>query len=236
MSQLSNNVRAIQIAADSATEQARQGRNNVLRDYYAGISPGAREDLTYIYGTQVYKDKTLEQFLKLIDKRSVKPSIQFVGGDDNDLLASAFNDISNMVYARALSVRDTGRHVDSITHLAREVGSRQLALISSTVRGSQLPERAVLSIVPTVAYASTLESRGVVGGILYHVAKQARAKYGSRLSIRYDYISGKSFGLAGGTFPRIQVAHYGNLRKGLKTPGRSTRRRRGYAQAKGRSR
>ena len=237
--QLRQNLQAIQIAVDGATRQAKDGRNRVIANYYAGISPGVRENLTFTHGTQVYRNKTLPQFFRLIDKRSIKLKIRFIGGDDNTVLARAANDISNMVYARAMTVRRTGTHLASLTMFAREVGFRRLALVNGALNPRLMPERTVISIVATTEYASTLEARGIVGGILYHVAKEARAKYRSQLAVKYDYVSGRDFGLGGGTFPRIQIAHYGNLRGGFVTPGRggrSGRRRKGYAQAKGRSR
>jgi hypothetical protein len=109
---------------------------------------------------------------------------------------------------------------------AREVGTSQLYLVQNRVRAEQLPDRAVISIVAMVEYASTLEARGVAGGLLYYAARKMRTRYGRQLAIKYDYVSGKTFGMAGGTFPRIQIAFYGNLRPSMQRPGRTSRRRR----------
>lgn len=236
MSQLSRNLKAIQGSVTALNVQSREGRNDALRDYHAHITPGVRDQLTYTHGTQAYRDKTLEKFLDLINKRPIHMPIKFLGGDDNALLAAAAIDMAGQVVRRALTVKDTGAHIQSIEMFAREVGTRREALISERVRPSQLPERAVVSIIPIIDYASTLEARGVAGGILYHVAQIMRRKYGSELAVKYDYVGGKRFGLGGGTFPRIQLGHFGNLRSRLQKPGKTARRRRrGYAQVTGRS-
>jgi hypothetical protein len=228
MSELSQNITAVRNAVIDLNVQSRQGRNAVVRDYYNKLTPGVQESLTFSHGTQVYQKKTLDQFFKLIKNRSIKTPIKFNGGDDNALLARAANEMYSMVYARSMTVMDTGKHLNSLNMYIREVGGKALLNITSGgISEGQLPDRAIVSIVPTVAYASTLESRGVIGGLLYFAAKQLRSKYGSTLAVKYDYISGKNIGEGGGgTFPRVQIGHFGNLKPGLKTPGRSTKKKR----------
>lgn len=238
MTTVPKNLRAIDMAVRELNVQSIAGRNDALRDYHGHITPEVREDLTYAHSTQIYANKTLGQFLELINKRPIHMPVKFLGGgDDNALLAKAANAISNIVYQRALAYRDTGRHLNSLNVYIREVGGSALIhLQTGKVSKELLPDRAIVSIVPVVEYANTLESRGVAQGILYYAAKQARAMYGQALAIKFDYISGPRIGENSGTFPRIQIGHFGNLKPGLKAPGSSgrRRRRRGYAQAKGR--
>ena len=236
MATVAQNLNVIRGAVVNLNAQTRKGRNDSLRDYYSHLTPAIQSSLTYSHGSQVYRDKTLGTFLDLINKRPVHMPVKFIGGDDNQLLAQAANDMSNLVYTRASTVRDTGQHVFSLTMYQRAVGQKTWHLIPGRVTASSLPERAIVSILAPVSYASTLEARGVAQGILYYAAKQLRSRYGKQLAVKYDYVSGASFGMGGGTFPRIQIGHYGNLRPKFQTPGRTAKRRsRGYAQVKGRS-
>jgi hypothetical protein len=228
MSLLTKNVAIMQNVLVNVNADTRKARNDIVRSYYNRMSPGVQDSLTYSHGSQVYRDKTLDQFFNLINKRPLRLPIKFTGGDDNALLARAANEMYSMVYARSLTVMDTGEHINSLNLYIREVGGKALInMTSGGISENMLPDRAIVSVVPTVAYASTLESRGVIGGLLYFAARQLRSKYGSQLAVKYDYISGKSiFDGSGGTFPRLQIGHFGNLKPGLKTPGRSTKKKR----------
>lgn len=225
MATVAQNVKAINAAVVNLNVQSLKGRNDVLREYHSHLSPGIQKSLTYAHGTQTYRDKTLGTFLDLINKRPIHMPVKFIGGDDNVLLARAASDMSNLVYARAGMFRDTGQHQFSLSMYQREVGRKAWHLITGKPKASTMPDRAIISILAPVSYASTLEARGATQGILYYAAKQLRSRYGSQLAVKYDYVSGKSFGMGGGTFPRIQIAHYGNLKARFQRPGRSVKKR-----------
>ena len=222
MATVAQNVKVIRNAVVELNTETRMGRNAALRDYHSHLNPGIQDDITYSHGSQVYRDKSLNTFLNLINKRPIHLPVKFTGGDDNQLLAQAANRMSDMVYSRSMTVRDTGEHLFSLTMYQREVGKKTWHLIPGRVTASALPDRAVVSIVAMTPYASTLEARGAAGGLLYYAAKQLRSQYGSQLAVKYDYM-----GMPGGngTFPRIQIGAYGNLRPGLKTPGRTAKKR-----------
>jgi hypothetical protein len=229
MATVQQNLRVIQRAVNETSVEAMIGRNRVVRNYYHRLSPSVQDNITFMHGTQTYRDKTLERFFSLITRRSLKNiriPISFVGGDDNAFLAMAANDLSNQVYSQALKHRDSGAHLASLNMFIREVGGPALLnLQSGKVTDSILPDRAVISIVPVIEYANALEYH-TMSGILYHVAQKFRRKYSRRLAVRYDYVGGGKIGAGGGSFPRIQIGFYGNLRSRIKRPGGSLRRRR----------
>lgn len=221
--ELRQNIKAIQVALDGSNAQARRGRNAVLMDYHSGISPGVRDDLLYIHGSQAYKDKKLPQFLNLINKRPIGLPIRFIGGDDNARLAMVAAELSDMVATRALTVKDTGYHSLSLTMFAREIGRRYYALIpSGPINPRLLPDRSVISVVALTEYANTLEMT-TAGGILYFVAQQIKRRYGSELAVKFDYISGAKLGGKGGTYPRVQIGFYGNERSRITRRGRKAK-------------
>lgn len=240
MTDAATNIRAIEGTVKLLNATTRRGRNRVVRAYHNRLTPPVQESITYLHGSQVYPNKTLETFFNLIDKRPFHLPIHFAGGDDNDLLARAANDLSNMVYTRALAFKASGRHLASLNMYIREVGGSALInLNTGNVSAEMLPERAVISIVPVVDYANTLEARAAMGGILYHVARRFRGKYGKQIAVKFGYIGGQRIGEPGGSFPRIQIGHYGNLKPKMTRPGQSAKRgarrgRRGYAQVMGR--
>ena len=240
MVSVTRNVRAIQIAVEDAARQAILGRNQVVRDYHNKLPASVKDGLVYSHGSASFQNRTLNQFFEAIKKRPLTLPIRFTGGDPNNILAAAANDISNKVFQRAHPYIDTGTHLKNIHMFVREIGSPLMSKVQGRVQGHTLPRRAVISIVAMTEYASTLEYRGVWGSILYHAAWYAKEKWGDQVNIRYDYVSGKKFGAAGGTFPRIQIGFEGNIRRRKATiqrPGITARRkRRGYAQVKGRSR
>ncbi|MDJ0792260.1 MAG: hypothetical protein QNJ71_10225 [Acidimicrobiia bacterium] len=205
--------------------RTREGRNDKVRRYHMNLDDSVKDSLVYRHGSAQYKDKRLEEFFNLINKRPVHLPIHFAGGDDNKFLAQAAGDLFDAVFNKALQYKNTGEHLASVTTYIREVGGQaQIEVLTGRVTESMLPDRAVVSVVAKTDYANTLEVTQQ-GGILYHVARQFRKRYGQQLAVKYDYVSGKKLGLGGGTFPRIQIAHYGNLRPSLKRPGRSRRRR-----------
>ena len=228
MSNLAQNVRAIEVTIRNFEGEVRDGRNNFIRRYHRPLDKSVKDSLIYGHGSAVYRSRNLEEFFNLINKRPVHLPVHFLGGDDNAFLAMAANDLSNMVYARAMRFWDTGRHANSLTLFIREVGGRaSIHLDSGKVAEGMLPDRAVISVVALTEYANTLEAhffRSTEGAILHHVAREFQAKYRRRLAVKYDYVSGTRIGERGGTFPRIQIGLYGNLRPMIKRPGQSIRR------------
>jgi len=226
MSEVQRNLKSFRNSVVQLNTATREGRNAALRDYHSHLSPSVQKNLTYSHGSQIYRDKTLGQFLNLINKRPIHMPVRFLGGDDNVLLARAANDMLNIAYQEALSISDTGAHLNSLTAFVREVGFQQHALVPGRVTASMLPERAIVSIVAVIPYGSTLEITGNAQGILYYAAKRLRSKYRNKLAVKFDYVSGGRIGgqRQAGTFPRIQIAHFGNLKPRMQRPGKTAKR------------
>lgn len=217
-------LRAIENAIQELNEQAKTGRDRIIRKHVERMDPAIVENLVYTHGRRIYPNKTLDQFFRLIHRHPVHLPVLLTGGDDNEFLARVANEAFVMVRMQALKHMDSGDHLKSIRMFVREVGTRVHGELHR-LTGDHIPDRGVVSIVPTIAYGSALEAQ-VAGGILYFVAMKLRKKYRQQLAIKFDYIAGPRLDERGGTFPRIQIGFYGNLKPGLKRPGRSKRRRR----------
>lgn len=240
-------VRNLRKLRDQLFEENKAKRNQILANYYNALAPGVQENITFVHGKRVYREKTFPQFIQLIDNRSIFLPIRYSGGDDNSLLAKAANEMRSSVESKARSFRDTGKYLNSMSLFMREIGDPQWqALTGGQVTENILPKRAAVRLIPIVEYANTLEITKM-GGVLYFVAKNMRTRYRGRLSVNFSYVHGNKIGMRGGSFPYIEIGFDGNVDEfRLRRPGqnsdrkstksrRATRSRRGYAQVKMRS-
>jgi hypothetical protein len=109
----------------------------------------------------------------------------------------------------------------------RKVGSKSATEYRGAITAEALPDRAVIQIVPLIKYASALEAmllNNGSGGILYQAGKDAQSSHKDKLAVRYDYVSGTRVGESGGTFPRLTIGFYGNVRPKMTSPGRGKKR------------
>ena len=202
------------------------GWGDAFREELADLDQRQRSQLNVIQGSKLYKKVSPKRYLELTRSKPLFRKVTVLEKDDNRVLAVIANRAVMRVSQLALRIRDTGRHMDSITVFIRNVGDTMSREHRGAIRASDLPERAVVQIVPIVEYASALESHfysWAGEGILHQAAREARTANRSRLAVRYDYIAGTRVGERGGTFPRLSLGFYGNLRPSIKTPGRSRR-------------
>jgi hypothetical protein len=222
-------MRAVSKAANAARDIAQDlddalygGWGDVFHEELDGLDP--KQELNILQGSKLYKNVTPSRYLHLTRNRPLFRKVMVLGKDDNRILAVIANRVVSRVAQLALGHRDTGEHMDSIAVFIREVGETHSREHRGFIRAADLPDRAVVQIVPIVKYASALESilYGFEGeGIVHQAAKEARRRHRTNIAVRYDYIDGVRLGENGGTFPRLSMGFYGNLRPALKTPGRS---------------
>lgn len=236
---MSQAEKAMVEALGDLNREAYNGRDAEILDELSSLKPNQRKHMSFKQGSRVYKKQTPESFLKLIRTQPLMTAIEVLGADDNRLLAVQANRAINIISTYALGHRETGAHMESLTVFIRAVGARNAKEHRGVITARDLPDRAVISIVPIIKYASALESMlyaGSVGGLMYMAAKAIERGTNKQIAVKYDYVAGERVGENGGTFPRIELGFHGNVKRRFKTPGsRAKRAGRTYAQAKGRS-
>lgn len=194
---------------------------DVFTEELSGLKANQRKSLDILYGSQPYKKMSPEKYLKLTRNKPLFRKVTVLGKDDNRLLAVIANRIISSVYQYAMGHIDSGDHFNSIAVFVRGVGDTSAREHRGLITATMLPDRAVISIVPIIKYASPLESilhRTGQGGIMYQAAKDAQRSYKTKLAVKYDYVAGERVGERGGTFPRLTIGLYGNVRPRMKTP------------------
>ena len=227
MSRVTSVRNAAMAIAQDLDDEMHEGWHSVFTDELSGLKPEQRKEMKIKYGSRLYKKVSPEKYLKLTRKLPLFRKVEVLGADDNRLLAVIANRIISSVYQYALRHRDSGDHMESVVVFIREVGAKSAKEYRGAITANMLPDRAVIQIVPVIKYASALESmllNNGSGGVLYQAAKDAQRSHKDKLAIRYDYVSGARIGEGGGTFPRLTIGFYGNVRPQMKRPGRGKKR------------
>ena len=179
--------------------------------------------------------KTLNpKFFRVGTKRSPL-EFTFIAGETNvkdikDAAIYALNEAIKRAPSRSGNYRERlGEYIGTLGNITKF----KLSLIESVYRtGDSIfitSPTAYSSVIEHGFYKKYYETQSLPGGILLNIARKVRRRYGSKVAVRFVYISHKLRGAktASGTIPVIQIGPKGQFAAVDTLPGAKRRRRRG---------